>query len=616
MKSKLILIFFFIINLYAKEVLIINSYSDDFIWTEAQTDTITKKLKKLGISAYVEFMDTKKLRLTPRREKNILNYYKNKYKGFSFDIIFVTDDNALNFVRKYKNIKIFKKAKVFFSGINNLSLYNILNKNIYAGVFEEKHPIENLKIAKTAVKNLKTFYIVSDGTPTGSKEINIFKKDFSNSKYKNIKFIYLNNKNLSVILKSIKHYDKNSAMYLVTFVSFYLNNKILSYTKTAQILSQFYHNPMIVHTNLYVNLPNTNIIGGDCTSGKEQGIISVSKAIQYLKGKKMKNIGFEMKLGNKIYLNVLNLKKFGLTPNDFHFKHPILVNRPQTFYLKYKNKIWTFFIISFLLIVFLIILTNQNIKLHKTSKELKKLNLSLNDKIKKAVAENEKHIKILENQSKLASMGEMIGAIAHQWRQPLNAIAINIQNLEDDYEEGLINKKFLENFINKNMNIIRFMSQTIDSFRNFYRTNEKREKFSAEKTINTIKNLEYAQLTNHNIELEITGNDFIIYGNKGDFKQVLLNIINNAKDAIEEKNITNGKIKIILKNHKIVIKDNGGGIPKENIERIFEPYFTTKEAGKGTGMGLYISKMIIENKMNGKLRVVSNKNGASFIIEF
>ncbi len=616
MKSKLILIFFFVINLYAKEVLVINSYSDDFIWTETQTDIITKKLKKLGISAYVEFMDTKKLRLTPRREKNILNYYKNKYKGFSFDIIFVTDDNALNFVRKYKNIKIFKKAKVFFSGINNLSLYNVLNKNIYAGVFEKKDPIENLKIAKTAVKNLKTFYIVADGTPTGNKEINIFKKDFSKSRYKNINFVYLNNKNLSVILKSIKHYDKNSAMYLVTFVSFYLHNKILSYTKTAQILSKFYHNPMIVHTNLYVNIPNTNIIGGDCTSGKEQGIISVSKAIQYLKGQKMKNIGFEMKLGNKIYLNVLNLKKFGLTPSDFNFKHPLLVNKPQTFYLKYKNKIWTFAIISFLLIMFLIILANQNIKLHETSKKLKKLNLSLNDKIKKAVKENEKHIKILENQSKLASMGEMIGAIAHQWRQPLNAIAINIQNLEDDYEDGLIDKKFLENFIDKNMNIIRFMSQTIDSFRNFYRTNKKKEKFSAEKTINTIKNIEDAQLKNHNIELEITGNDFIINGNKGDFKQVILNIINNAKDAIEEKNITNGKIKIILENHKIIIKDNGGGIPKEIIGRVFEPYFTTKETGKGTGMGLYVSKMIIENKMNGTLKVVNDKNGANFIIEF
>ncbi len=616
MKLKLILIFFFVINLYAKEVLIINSYSNDFLWTETQTDIITKKLKKLGINAYVEFMDTKKLRLTPRREKNILNYYKNKYKGFLFDIIFVTDDNALNFVRKYKNIKIFKKAKVFFSGINNLSLYNVLNKNIYAGVFEKKDPIENLKIAKTAVKNLKTLYIVADGTPTGNKEIDIFKKDFSKNRYKNINFVYLNNKNLSVILKSIKHYDKNSAMYLVTFVSFYLNNKILSYTKTAQILSQFYHNPMIVHTNLYTNLPNTNIIGGDCTSGKEQGNISVSKAIRYLKGQKMKNIGFEMKLGNKIYLNVLNLKKFGLTPSDFDFKHPLFVNKPQTFYLKYKDKIWTFVIISFLLIMFLIILTNQNIKLRETSKKLKKLNLSLNDKIKKAVEENEKHIKILENQSKLASMGEMIGAIAHQWRQPLNAIAINIQNLEDDYEDGLIDKNFLENFIRKNMNIIHFMSQTIDSFRNFYRTNIKREKFSAEKTINTIKNIEDAQLRNHNIDLEITGNDFIINGNKGDFKQVILNIINNAKDAIEEQNITNGKIKIILENHKIIIKDNGGGIPKEIIERIFEPYFTTKEAGKGTGMGLYMSKMIIENKMNGTLKVVNDKNGANFIIEF
>lgn len=224
--------------------------------------------------------------------------------------------------------------------------------------------------------------------------------------------------------------------------------------------------------------------------------------------------------------------------------------------------------------------------------------------------------KMLQEQAKLAAMGEMIGAIAHQWRQPLSALSLNIQSLDDDYEDGLIDEKFINKFIKTNKETIKFMSNTIDDFRNFFRIDKKQKNFSIKDSIQSVINIQLSQLNYLDISLALKGKDFYINGFESEFKQVILNIINNAKDELTKNNIKNGKIDIILENNKVLIQDNAGGIPSHIIDRIFEPYFTTKEQGKGTGIGLYMSKMIIEDKIFGKLSAKNNKDGALFIIEF
>jgi len=233
----------------------------------------------------------------------------------------------------------------------------------------------------------------------------------------------------------------------------------------------------------------------------------------------------------------------------------------------------------------------------------------LEHKIEKAVEENTKKDKILQEQSKLAAMGEMIGAIAHQWRQPLNSLGLNIQLLVDDYLDGKIDEKYLEQFEQKQMEIIKFMSKTIDDFRNFFNIDKEKKEFSVKQSIKEVLDIVSAQMKNHNIQLELLGDDFKINGYKSEFNQVILNLINNAKDAIISKKINDGKITITIKNGTIIIQDNGIDIPKDIKDRIFEPYFTTKESG--TGIGLYMSKMIID-KMGGKLYLGKNKQ---FIIE-
>ncbi|MEA1956562.1 MAG: DUF3365 domain-containing protein [Campylobacterota bacterium] len=240
----------------------------------------------------------------------------------------------------------------------------------------------------------------------------------------------------------------------------------------------------------------------------------------------------------------------------------------------------------------------------------------LKQKIDEALEENTKQLNALQQQSKMASMGEMIGAIAHQWRQPLNELSISIQNLKYDYKKDSIDEKFLKEFIGKNKKTISFMSKTIDDFRSFFRLDKEKNDFSVKETTEAVVTMLSAQIKTYNIEITIIGKEFIYCGFQSEYQQVILNIINNAKDAFIENKIQNPKIQIVLDNNKITLQDNAGGIPSDIIQRVFEPYFTTKEQGKGTGMGLYMSKMIIDDNMGAKLSVVNKDDGACFSIEF
>jgi len=240
--------------------------------------------------------------------------------------------------------------------------------------------------------------------------------------------------------------------------------------------------------------------------------------------------------------------------------------------------------------------------------------------IYKTVLDNQKKDKLFLKQSKLAAMGEMVGAIAHQWRQPLNTLALQTQFIEDDFEDGLVDEKYLNNYAKESMKMINFMSKTIDDFRNFFTIDKIKKEFSVREKISQTSNMLISQLKSHEIELDSCENDFTILGYESEFQQVILNLINNAKDALVENEVNSPKITIDVKTNKdegiITIKDNAGGIPSEVIDRIFEPYFTTKEQGKGTGLGLYMSKMIIEDNMGAEISVKNEKEGAVFTINF
>ncbi|MFY9075148.1 PAS domain-containing sensor histidine kinase [Malaciobacter mytili] len=230
---------------------------------------------------------------------------------------------------------------------------------------------------------------------------------------------------------------------------------------------------------------------------------------------------------------------------------------------------------------------------------------------------------IMFQQSKMASMGEMLRNIAHQWRQPLSVISSSASGLKLKHELEILHQEEIAEFCDGILKSSKYLSDTIDDFTDFFKNQNQKANFSIKDAIQRAIILSSASLKNNDIELKTQIEEVSIYGVENEFVQVLLNLINNAKDALKNIKIENKTITIkslIEKNLlKISIKDNAGGVPLKFIDKIFEPYFTTKDKLQGTGIGLYMSQEIITNHLNGTIKVLNYKNkeqkGAEFIIE-
>ncbi|MDN5106203.1 HAMP domain-containing sensor histidine kinase [Aliarcobacter butzleri] len=260
-------------------------------------------------------------------------------------------------------------------------------------------------------------------------------------------------------------------------------------------------------------------------------------------------------------------------------------------------------------------------KIEKLISQEKKLNTELEEKVIVETSKQKEQEQLLIQQTRLAAMGEMIGNIAHQWRQPLNALGLILQNLKFSYEIGELDEKMIDKSVKKATMLTENMSKTIDDFRNFFRPNKAKENFKINEGITKAVELIESTFEHNNIKLEkdFVSSEIEFFGFANEFSQVILNLLTNAKDAVLENKIENPLIIIQTKIDDeyiyISIKDNGLGIKDKIINKIFEPYFTTKDEGKGTGIGLYMSKIIIENNMNGKIEVKNEQNGANVIIK-
>ena len=219
---------------------------------------------------------------------------------------------------------------------------------------------------------------------------------------------------------------------------------------------------------------------------------------------------------------------------------------------------------------------------------------------------NKQEQELMKQQAKMAVMGEMIGNIAHQWRQPLNALsALNI-GLSMKYRMGKLDDDEMQKFKEKSNDILQNMSATIDDFKNFFQPNKIKSTFTIEKAVEYAAKFVYDSYREQKIALFIElDREIILNSYKNELIQVLLNILNNSKDAIVEKKIDRPYVKIFTQEDehevKIFIQDNAGGATDEVLSRMYEPYFTTKFQSHGTGIGLYMSKMIIEESMEGTL---------------
>ena len=257
--------------------------------------------------------------------------------------------------------------------------------------------------------------------------------------------------------------------------------------------------------------------------------------------------------------------------------------------------------------------------LYTKSNYITELANNLEKKVEEEIKKNRAKDRILENQAKLAALGEMIGNIAHQWRHPITRVSLILQNMKTFKSLGKLSDEQFDKYVNNTLEQMDYMSQTIDDFKNFYVPDKEISTFNVKQSIKDTYKIIGASIKHEGINIAIDVQDnFNVKGYKNQFSQVILNIMHNAREALEEKSIKSPFIKITLFSedivNKVTIEDNAGGIKEEALDKVFDAYFTTKDKS-GTGIGLYMSRVIIVENFIGSLHVKNTREGALFTIE-
>ncbi len=319
-------------------------------------------------------------------------------------------------------------------------------------------------------------------------------------------------------------------------------------------------------------------------------------------------------------INLLDIKISNLVA--YHFR--LASQEKEKISQKYSDTQWIVIMITafvlFLSLYFTFMIAKnfqrllQNLSriVEKRNRENEKMQQILEAKVNEAVERAREKDHIMYQHARLASMGEMIGNIAHQWRQPLNALTLLIQSFGTKSLSGKLNQTFIDKQVNEGMRLAVSMSDTIEDFRNFFSPSKEKEHFNLSKSIRDTLEMSSFFCKDENIDIQVhCGEDITIYGYSNEFSQVILNFINNSRDNFKHRQMhEDKKIEIIVQEMhgkhpavNIYFADNGGGIEQHIIDRVFEPYFTTKHKATGTGIGLYMSKQIIEAQMSGEVTV-------------
>lgn len=602
----MVFVFFLSPSLFAhdKKILIINSYHRGFQWS----DDVLLGMEEVfynhpEITTNILYMDSKRISSEEYYAK-LRELYKMQLQNQKYDLIVAVDKFAYDFLIKYYH-ELFTDEPVLFTGLEQFNPEDVqkigIDDRVY-GILEKRAIPETIPMISHMMPSLKKLYIINDASANGDDSEPFIRQAMEehNDKFE-IEYI-----RKSTIEELNERFSKPNPDEAVFFIRFY-NDKYGNLYKNSQIATMIHKSalPVFITDTLFIG---KGALGGKLVPIQEVGVATGKMVIDVL-DKKIPPLHVETFIEYHYQFDVQKIKQFGIYPNS-SVKEYELVNAPLTFFDKHRKFIDAVFLISPFLL-FLIIGLIHNIYMRiRSEKELRAIELQKN-----------KHQQFIIQQSKLAEIGEIFSSIAHQWKNPLVEIATITQEHFYSTEDSINEQN--NQYVHDIMVQVRYMTDTINDFQKFIMPSTQKTVFDVNEAIETMM-----KIINHNIKynyIDVTidvsnATNLMVSGYKNEFMQTLLNVVNNAKEQIKEareaKQIKRGSIFIQIYNYSkkviIDIKDNGGGIPIDKLPNIFDAYYTTKE--QGHGIGLYMSKLIIEDKMGGKIRASNTDEGACFTI--
>ncbi len=562
-----------------KNILVLLSFHTAMPWTKQFVSGLEEFSKEHPNRVEFFIEETDAFRLDGAGSEDIwVSYIKEKYKSISFDGILVESDMAS---------KLFMKIEDrLYPDIPSIVISDTLEVgDIRVRFDKDMTTSKTIEMALMHNKNLKKIYLIDTDYIEG---VELNKKIKKESETRGLEVINIQNFTKNSLLEQVKKLPKDSALLFTIIFKDSSGEKFIP-KELAKETAQNSSVPMYV---FYSSMLDSGAVGGVVHDGSKTAKATAESLLQYI------DAG-SYTISDNLSSTIINwdvMKHFGIDAKN-HPEDVVYINRPIPVWEEYPRESIFASIITGLLFVVVVML----------------ILLMLRDKKLKEI---EKKMLI---QSRHAIMGEMLSAIAHQWRQPLNTLYVVFQNYKMILANSDIKDENIERLNKKSEKLISQMSQTIDDFRDFFKPSKDITRFRPKDVLLDSIELIDSSFLKEQIDIKLGGIcDAYIYGYPNDLGQCFINILQNSKDAL--KNIDDKKeieIDMKRKNGHIVISfyDNGGGIEPSILSKVFEPYVTTKEDEGGTGIGLYMTKTIIEEHMNGKIEAKNLENGACFIIE-
>ena len=575
------------------QVLIINSYHKGFQWSDELINGVERAFgNNSNVETTILYMDSKRINSAEYYD-TLKNLYQLQLKNRKYDLVLLVDKFAYEFaLTNYDDL--FTNERLVFSGIEQFNPSLVKHFGLegkISGILERRAIDDIFLTIDKMMPTLKKLYIINDFSANGN-DTDILIQESIKKFEKKFQINYIRYSDITTLRKKFSVYKKDEAVF---FIRFY-NNKNKDFHKNYEIASMIdsFNLPTFTTDSLFLEKGS---LGGKLVLIEELGRNTGKLVLKLLKNKEEPPI-IKIDDSYAYIFDYLKVKKFGLDPTLLD-ENISFVNTPLAFLEKNRDLVNAVFIISPLLLLLIAVLF---------------YNLQLQIK-------NAKNQEFIIQQSKLAEIGEIISSIAHQWKEPLIEISTLVQSyVSSNKKTQEEDKKYLEDVMFQ----IYYMTDTINDFQDFIKPSSKKTSFNIKDAIVKMMNIVEHNMKYNYIDININIKDekkLIISGYHNELMQSLLNIVTNAKDSLLKRKASNkqfkGKINIdIFSNYNYVqieISDNGGGIDQKNIKKVFEPYYTTKE--KGDGIGLYMTKVIIEDKMSGQINVTNKNDGANFIIK-